>query len=298
MKVLVTGGTGFIGAAVVHELREAGHQVLGLAHSQRSADALAAAGAEPVRGSLEDPAALHAAAGRADAAIHTAFDNASPLRMRRAARAERTALEAIAAAFSGSRRPLVAAGGFAPVRPVGPVITEDDSVADRAGLLGRNVERTLMCLAAAGTNASVVRLPCVHGEGDRFTLPHLIALARRHGRSSFACDGANRIPAVHHVDAARVFVGAVERAVPGSRYDAVAEEGVPFRAIAEAIGAGLDVPTVSTRGLDTLRAFGAYTPYATGDRPASSAITRERLGWEPAGPGVLEDLARPEYFTS
>lgn len=296
MRVLVTGGTGFIGSAVVADLVARGHTVLALARSSVAAGVLRAVGAEPLAGALDDLDVLRDGAGRTDAVVHTAFDNASLTRFPRNSRIERAALRAIGEVLSGSDRPIVAAGGFVPVIRSGTVYTEDDPASPRAGLMGRNVERTMMMLADGGVNASVVRLPVVHGDGDRFTMPRFIELARKHGASGYAGDGANRLPAVHHVDAARVFRLAIERAVPGSRYHAVAETGVPFRAIAEVIGRRLGVPAVSLGPVASRRRFGLFAAYAESDGPASSTVTRERLGWVPTGPSLLDDLDRPEYF--
>ncbi|MEQ6899023.1 SDR family oxidoreductase [Microbacterium sp. KR10-403] len=296
MRVFVTGGTGFIGAAVVRDLLAAGHTVTALARSASSADRLHAAGAEPVAGDLADTETIRDAAARADAVIHTAFDNGKALLFPLRSRVERRALRAVGAVFAGTDRPLIAAGGFAPVIATGPLFVETDAASPKAGPAGRNVERTIMRLAGDGVNASIVRLPVVHGDGDHFTMPRFIALARKNGRSAYLGDGANRLPAVHNVDAARVFRLAAERAVAGSRYHAVAEEGVPARDIAEVIGHRLGVPTVSLSAREARRHFGLYTGYATGDGPASSTITRDVLGWMPQGPGLLEDLDRAEYF--
>lgn len=296
MRVFVTGGSGFIGTAVVRELLGAGHSVLALARSERSAAALRAAGAETHAGSLEDPVGLRAAADRADAVIHTAFNNSDALRFPHNSKVERTALQAIGQAFAGSERPIVAAGGFAPVTAEGAVFTELDPCSPRTGVAGRNVERTVMRLADARVNASVVRLPCVHGDGDHFTVPRFIAIARKSGASFFVGDGSNRWPAVHNVDAARVFRLAMERGVAGSRYHAVAEEGIPYRSVAEVIGRRLGVPAVSVPPRSARRHFGVYAPYARTDGPASSVVTREQLGWTPQGPALLADIDRPEYF--
>lgn len=297
MRVFVTGGTGFIGSAVVRDLIDAGHDVLALARTQTSAALLQAAGATPHPGSLEEIERVREGAARSDAVIHTAFDNTSIARFPKNSRVERAALQAIAEALTDTNRPLIAAGGFAPVTAAGPVFTEDDPASPSAGPIGRNVERTIMGLAESGVNASIVRMPCVHGDGDRFTLPRFIEFARKHGISGYAGQGENRLPAVHHTDAARVFRLAVERGVPAGRYHAVAEEGVPFRAIAEVIGRRLQIPTVSLSPLKARRHFGLYTAYAQGDGPATSTATRELLGWSPRGPGLLADLDRPEYFT-
>ena len=298
MRVFVTGGTGFVGSAVVRDLIDAGHSVLALARSVRSAARLEAAGAEPIPGSLDEAERLQEAASRADAVIHTAFDNSSLARFPRNSRIERAALQAIGDALVGSDRPLVAAGGFIPVIATGPVFTELDVASPKAGLLGRNVERTIMALADAGVNASIVRMPVVHGDADRFTIPRFIDAARKHGRSGYVGDGSNRLPAVHNLDAARVFRLAIERAVPRGRYHAVAEEGVPFKDIAEVIGRRLGVPVVSLSPRAARAHFGLYTSYARADGPASSALTRDQLGWAPVGPGLLADLDRREYFPS
>ncbi|MEH0108757.1 SDR family oxidoreductase [Tersicoccus sp. MR15.9] len=296
MRVFVTGGTGFVGAAVVRDLLTSGHTVLALARSATSAATLRAMGADPHPGSLEDLAALRSAAARSDAVIHTAFDNAGVLLFRRNSRIERRALDAVGDVLAGTDRPLVAAGGFAPAIRSGPLVTEEDPASSSAGPLGRNVERTIMRLADRGVNASVVRMPIVHGDGDRFTLPRFIALARKHGESVYVGDGTNRVPAVHHRDAAAVFRLAAERAVPRARYHAVAEEGVPFRSVAEVIGRRLGVPAVGrSRGSAFLR-LGVYAAYAGADGPASSNVTRDLLGWRPSGPALLADLDRPEYF--
>jgi nucleoside-diphosphate-sugar epimerase len=298
MQVFVTGGTGFVGSAVVRDLLDAGHSVLALARSERSATALRHAGAEPHPGSLEDLEAIQDAARRTDAVIHTAFDNGSLVKFPRNSRIERTALNAVGDVLAGTDRPLVAAGGFAPVVASGPVFTETDEASPSAGPIGRNVERTIMGLADRGVNASIVRMPCVHGDGDRFTLPRFIELARKNGQSVYAEEGANRLPAIHNSDAARVFRLAVERAEPRARYHAVAEEGIPFRDIAEIIGRRLGVPVLSVSRRASRKHFGLYAAYADGDGAASAALTREVLDWAPQGPDLRADLDRPEYFAA
>lgn len=296
MRVFVTGGTGFIGSAVVQDLIEAGHTVLALARSAGSAAALKDAGAEPHPGSMENLDSLRAAAALTEGVIHTAFDNRSLLRFPRNSRIERAALQAIGGAIADTGRPLVVAAGFASVVPTGPVFTEDDVSSSGSGPVGRNVERTARRLIASGVNASVVRLPCVHGSGDRFTVPRYIDIARRTGVSGYVGDGTNRWPAVHNVDAARVFRLALERGVAGARYHAVAEEGVPFKDVAEIIGRRLGVPVVSLSPRAARRHFRLYAALARGDAAASSALTRDRLGWRPGGPSLLADIDRPEYY--
>lgn len=296
MRVFVTGGTGFVGSAVVRELIDAGHSVLALARSAFSGETVKAAGAEPVSGSLEDVETLRNAADGVDAVVHTAFDNSDLVRFPRNSRIERAALRAIGDVLAGTDRPMVAAGGFAPVIKQGPLFTERDAASPNAGPVGRNVERTIMELAEEGVNASIVRMPVVHGDGDHFTIPRFIDAARKHGQSGYVGDGSNRLPAVHNADAARVFRLAIERAVPRSRYHAVAEEGVPYKDIAEIIGHRLGVPVVSLSPRTAHKHFGLFAAYAEGDGPVSSAVTREQLGWQPTGPGLLSDLDRPEYF--
>jgi nucleoside-diphosphate-sugar epimerase len=297
MRVFVTGASGFIGSAVVAELLGAGHQVTGLARSQESADAIAAAGGEVHRGALDDPDSLRAGAATSDGVIHTAYIHDFS-QMEMAAQADRSAIEALASALEGSGRPLVITTGTALLRP-GQVATEQDISDPDAHVHPRQgTEHVVLALAERNVRPAIVRpAPSVHGEGDHGFVPILIEIARAKGASAYIGDGSNRWPAVHRLDAARLYRLAFERADAGSVFHAIAEEGIPTRKIAETIGRHLDLPVVSIAPEDAAEHFGWMGAFFGLDAPASSALTQERLGWRPTHPGLIEDLEQGHYFS-
>ncbi|HET6636134.1 MAG TPA: SDR family oxidoreductase [Streptomyces sp.] len=303
MRVLVTGASGWIGSAVVPGLLEAGHQVVGLARSDASADALTTAGAEVVRGTLDDLGVLREAADAADGVIHLAFkhDIAFSGDFQGAADADRLAVETLGEALAGSDRPFVSASGT-PAEP-GRVVTEEDGhdidpAARGEGLQARQATAEwALALASRGVRSSVGRIPrTAHGEGDKGFIATLVAIARDKGVSGYPGAGTDRWPAVHRLDAARLFHLALEQAPAGTTLHAVADEGVPLRAVAEVIGRHLDVPVVSVPPEDTAGHFGWLAPVLTADQPASAALTRELTGWRPAMPSLIEDLEKGHYF--
>ncbi|WP_037860406.1 SDR family oxidoreductase [Streptomyces sp. NRRL S-340] len=302
MRIFVTGASGWIGSAVVPLLLAAGHQVVGLARSGASAAALTAAGAEVVRGTLDDLDVLRDAAAASDGVVHLAFkhDIAFSGDFRSAAEADRRAVDTFGDALAGSGRPFVLAGGLAGVAP-GRVATERDVPTPHgSGLSIRGATaQAVLALSSRGVRSSVVRLsPTCHGEGDNGFMAALTAIARAKGVSGYVGDGTNRWPAVHRLDAARLFRLAVEKAPAGSVLHGAAEEGVPIRDIAEAIGRHLDIPVVSVPVEDASGHFTWLGDILSMDIPASSALTRELLGWEPVGPGLLTDLGQGHYFTT
>ena len=295
MRIFVTGSTGFIGTAVVRELIDAGHQVLGLARSDAGAKSLVAAGANVKvhRGSLEDLESLRSGAAAADGVIHTAFihdfNNYGP-----AAEADRRAIETLGDALAGSDRPLVVTSGTLLVQPKGALATEEDASNPN---LPRKSEEVALALAARGVRASVLRLsPSVHGKGDHGFVPRLISIAREKGVSAYIGDGRNRWPAVHRLDAARLYRLMLEKGSGGASYHGVADEGIPTREIAEAIGRGLNLPVVSKSSEEAGDHFGWIARFFGIDGPASSALTRQRLGWPPVQPGLIADLNAAHYF--
>jgi nucleoside-diphosphate-sugar epimerase len=293
MRVFVTGASGWIGSAVVPELIGAGHQVLGLARSDSSAAAVAAAGAEVLRGDLDDLDALRGGAAGSDGVIHLAFIH-DFTQFEDSIAADRRAIETMGAVLEGSGKPLVIASGT-PAVP-GRVATERDEPAASGPLAARAATaRAALGMAARGVRSSVMGLPrTVHGDGDHHGfIARLIGIARDKGVSGYVGDGSNRWPAVHVLDAAHLFRLAVEHAPAGSRLHAVGDEGVPLRDIAEVIARHLNLPTASVPAGD----FGWLGQVLAVDQPASGALTRELLGWRPVQPGLIEDLDKGHYFS-
>jgi nucleoside-diphosphate-sugar epimerase len=299
MRVFVTGASGWVGSAVVPELIGAGHDVTGLARSDASAAALAAAGARVHRGSLDDLDSLRGGAAAADGVIHLAFrhdfgDFAA------AAATDLRAIQAIGDVLAGSGKPFVATSGTLMVAMIAPgrLGTEDIVPGPELATSPRvGSEIAVLAMAARGVRTSSVRLsPTVHGPGDRGFVPRLIDIARDKGVAAYVGDGGNRWPAVHRLDAARLFRLALEKAPAGAVLHAAADQGVPFRDIAGVIGRQLDIPVTSVSREEADGHFGFLAAFVPLDNPTSSELTRRLVGWEPSHPALIPDLEEGHYF--
>jgi len=293
MRVFITGGTGFIGSAVVRELIGAGHQVLGLARSDASARSLIAAGAEVHRGSLEDLESLRSGASAADGAVHLGFIHDFS-RFTENCEIDRRAIETLGEALAGTNRPLIVADGLGGLSPPGRVATEDD-VPRPDFPFPRVSQQTATTLLAKGVSSAVMRLSQIHDTVKQGLVTFMIAVARRQGISAYVGDGQNRWAAAHVLDVARLYRLALEKHETGARYHAVAEEGVRLKDIAQAIGRGLGIPVVSIAPEEAPAHFGWMGTAAAHGLAASSAITRKKLGWNPTGPSLLSDLENTNY---
>ena len=295
MRVFVTGATGFVGTAVVNELIDAGHSVLGLARSDEGAERLAAVGAEVHRGSIDDLPSLRRGVAHADGVIHMAFNHDFSTYAANC-EADRRVIAALGAELAGTNRPLLVTTGMTLLGNRGGVGTEEDApVPSSAGVPRSASEEAAMALAQQGVHACVVRLPQVHDPFKQGLITYLIALAREKGVSAYLGEGANRWPAVHVLDAACLYRLVLEQGQAGARYHAVGEEGVALRAVAESIGRGLNLPVASVPASDAEQHFGWLARFAGMDSPASSALTQQRLGWRPVETTLIADLDRAQF---
>lgn len=296
MRVFVTGASGFVGSAVTRQLVAAGHHVTGLARSDNSASIVEKAGGTVLRGDLADPDGLAAAAKEADGVIHCAFIHDFS-NFGASVEADKHAIEAMGVALAGSDKPLIVTSGTAAIAPGRVATEEDDPDANIYEGTPRVSEQTALGFVDSGVRAQVMRLPpSVHGAGEHGFIPMIIQTARDKGRSAYIGDGSNVWPAVHREDAARAYVLALEKGDAGQRHNAIGDEGIPFRRIAETIGRKLGVPTVSVPANSAADHFGWMAAFARLDVPASADITRRRLGWQPTGPGLIEDMENGGYF--
>jgi nucleoside-diphosphate-sugar epimerase len=294
MRIFVTGATGFIGSAVVQELINAQHSVIGLARSDAGAKSLVAAGAEVLRGDLQDLESLRSGAAKSDGVIHTAFVHDFS-KFKENCEIDKRAIEALGSALAGSNRPLLVTSGLA-LLASGRAATEEDAPVPTSALYPRASEVTAISLLARGVRASVVRLPQVHDRVKQGLVTYLINIARSKGVSAYIGDGRNRWAAVHVLDAARLYRLALEKGATGAKYHAVAEEGVPVREIAEAIGRGLKLPTMSLFVERAGEHFGALGLFAGLDLVASSALTQKQLHWRPTQTSLMDDLDHARDF--
>jgi nucleoside-diphosphate-sugar epimerase len=292
MRVFLTGATGFIGSRIVPELIGAGHQVLGLARSDAGAKFLAAAGADVHRGDLEDLECLRSGAAASDAVLHVAFRH-DWTRFAENCELDKRAIETIGSVLQGSSRPFIVTSGVGVAQ--GRAATEDDPPIPPSETYPRASEATAVALLERGVHASVMRLPQVHDTVKQGLITPLVAIARAKGVSAYVGDGQNRWPAVHVVDAARLYGLALEKGAAGAKYHAVAEEGVSLKDIATAIGHGLNVPVISISPEQAQEHFGFLGFFAGRDAQTSSAQTRAKLGWNHTGPDLLTDLGNMRY---
>lgn len=293
MRVFITGATGFVGSHVVKELIERGHQVLGLARSDDGAKALAAAGAEVQRGVLEDFEILKSSAAASDAVIHCGFNHDFSKFMENC-QIDKQAIEAIGSVLAGSDRPFIVTSGLAGLAKPGQ-LADEESVIPSDFPIPRVSEQTALSLVPKGIRAIVMRLPQVHDTVKQGLFTYAIAAAREKGVSAYVGDGTNRWAAAHVNDVAHLYRLALEKSEAGARWHAVAEEGLRFKEVAESIGRGLNVPVVSLTPEEAAGHFGWWGRLAGGDLAGSNAITRQKLGWNPTGPGLLADLQKVDY---
>lgn len=293
MRVFLTGASGWIGSAVARELMRAGHSVIGLVRSEEKGAAIVSAGGTILVGSLGDLDVLRAGAANADGIVHTAF-GLDIARIGELAVEDCTAIETFGEVFAGSTRPIIATDGF--LHLTGKKASESDRP-EVWSAFPRASQQTAFALAERGIHANVVRNPrSVHGKSEMHGfVPMLAAVARAKGISAYVGDGANLWPSVHRIDAARVYRLALERGARGEAYHAVAEEGVPYREIAEAIGRQLGLPSKSLTPEEADAHFGPLATWVANNGPAANAWTRKTLGWMPKETGIISDIERPDY---